>query len=179
MLVIRLLLAAALIAYPFVVYIGLQTGHIEAAACFIFFAAVLNAFFKKNKTIFFCAIAAGAILLSALLFASKLTIKFYPVIVTVAWLASFASSLSTTPMIEIFARLREPNLDAQAIAYCRNATIAWCIFFIFNGLIALDSALFRSDAWWALYNGLISYCLIALMFALEWCVRLLVKRRPH
>ena len=40
-------------------------------------------------------------------------------------------------------------------------------FFIVNGLVALDSALFRSDAWWALYNGAVSYVLIAMLFAAE------------
>ena len=48
-----------------------------------------------------------------------------------------------------------------------------------NGTVALDSALNRSDAWWALYNGLISYIAMGLMFAGEYAVRLWVRRNQR
>ena len=80
-------------------------------------------------------------------------------------------------MVETFARLRHKNLPAHAVVYCRRVTVVWCVFFIVNGLVALDSALFRSDAWWALYNGAIAYGAIALMFAGEYIARRLYARR--
>lgn len=80
-------------------------------------------------------------------------------------------------MVETFARLRHKNLPAHAVVYCRRVTVVWCVFFIVNGLVALDSVLFRSDAWWALYNGAVSYVLIAMLFAAEFTVRMYVQRK--
>ena len=50
------------------------------------------------------------------------------------------------------------------------------MFFIANGLLALATALWASDAVWALYNGAIAYGLIGLMFAVECLVRQRVMR---
>ena len=61
--------------------------------------------------------------------------------------------------------------------YCRLATAAWCGFFIINGLIALDSALWRSNDWWALYNGLLAYVFIGALFAAEWVARQIYRKR--
>ena len=104
-------------------------------------------------------------------------LKLYPVFVNAALFTVFAASLRGTPMVETFARLRHKNLPAPAVVYCRRVTVVWCVFFIVNGLVALDSALFRSDAWWALYNGAVSYVLIAVLFAAEFAVRILVQRK--
>ena len=98
-------------------------------------------------------------------------------IVNLCWLAFFAASLFSTPAVELFARMKYPQLPVGAQRYCRLATHAWCVFFIANAAVALDSALFRSDAWWALYNGAIAYGAIALMFAGEYIARRLYARR--
>lgn len=105
--------------------------------------------------------------------------KFYPVVVSAAWLAFFAGSLAGTPAVERFARMKTPDLPPSAVRYCRRVTVAWCVFFLANGTVALDSALNRSDAWWALYNGLISYIAMGLMFAGEYAVRLWVRRNQR
>ena len=105
--------------------------------------------------------------------------KFYPVVVSAAWLAFFAGSLAGTPAVERFARMKTPDLPPSAVRYCRRVTVAWCVFFLANGTVALDSALNRSDAWWALYNGLICYIAMGLMFAGEYAVRLWVRRNQR
>jgi len=61
------------------------------------------------------------------------------------------------------------------VAYTRRVTQVWCGFFVLNGSVALVTALWASDATWALYNGLISYCLMGCLFAGEWLVRRKVK----
>ena len=43
------------------------------------------------------------------------------------------------------------------------------------GKSALVTALWMSDRAWALYNGLIAYVLIGLLFGAEWLVRQRVK----
>jgi uncharacterized membrane protein len=50
-------------------------------------------------------------------------------------------------------------------------------FFGINGAIALATALWASAAFWSLYNGLIAYMLMGLLFAGEYLVRSHFKRR--
>jgi len=75
------------------------------------------------------------------------------------------------PVIERFARLRHPDLPPQGVRYTRNVTRVWCLFFAVNGSIAAALALWGSWAWWTLYNGLISYVLMAALILGEWWLR--------
>jgi uncharacterized membrane protein len=91
-------------------------------------------------------------------------------------LFSFGLSLfKGMPMIERLARLKEKKLSPRAIAYTRTVTKVWCLFFVANGTMALLTALWMSPEAWALYNGLIAYLLIGLLFGIEWLVRQRVK----
>ena len=70
-----------------------------------------------------------------------------------------------------------PSCPPLAYAIPRNVTWAWCGFFILNGAIASWTALYASLATWTLYNGAISYGLIAVMFTGEWLVRHQLRSR--
>lgn len=108
---------------------------------------------------------------------SELLLKMYPALMNLAMLALFGLSLRNPPsMIERFARLARPALPDSAIPYTRKVTQLWCIFFVANGGIALFTALYASREIWALYNGLIAYLLMGLMFAGEWTYRRFVLR---
>jgi uncharacterized membrane protein len=107
-----------------------------------------------------------------------LPLKLYPVLVNGVLFSVFAYSLVSPPsMIERFARIREPNLPVRAISYTRRVTQVWCIFFFANGAIALVTALWASPATWTLYNGLIAYVMMGLLFAGEYVVRWHFKRQ--
>ena len=126
--------------------------------------------------------AAGIIILvgMAIGFNVLLPLKFYPVFVNAALLAVFAGSLFHPPtVIERLARSWEGELTPEAVSYTRRVAQIWCAFFAFNGAVALVTALWGSARVWMLYNGLIAYVLIALLFAAEYCVRLRFKRRLH
>ncbi len=162
--------------YPFAVYFLLKHGLSWAAGAVIALASLFVWLSKRNR-ISLAAFAAALILACVSGLAQDSTaVKLYPVVMNACWLASFAFSLASVPAVEFFARIKHKDLPPAAVVYCRKATFAWCIFFLFNGLAALDSALFRSDAWWALYNGAIAYALIALMFAFEYIVRRIYAR---
>jgi uncharacterized membrane protein len=110
----------------------------------------------------------------------SLPLKLYPVVVNGALLAIFAHSLIVPPtVVERLARLREPDLPAQARAYTRRVTQVWCGFFMVNGAIALFTALYASSALWWFYNGFLAYLFIGLLFAGEYFVRRQAKRRYH
>ena len=124
----------------------------------------------------------GALLLAA--FAvwgnAMLPLKLYPVLVSVVMLAVFGYTLLAPPsMVERIARRREPDLPPEATGYTRKVTQVWCGFFAINGAIALSTALWASPAVWSLYNGVISYLLMGLLFGGEFLIRGYVRRRGH
>lgn len=110
----------------------------------------------------------------------SLPLKLYPVLVNATLFTVFAYSLIVPPtVVERMARLREPELPAQAVAYTRRVTQVWCGFFIVNGIVALFTALYASSAVWWFYNGFLAYVLIGVLFAGEYCVRRHAKRLHH
>lgn len=126
--------------------------------------------------------AAGALLLAAGAAWSNLLLplKLYPVLVNAALLAAFGYSLWHGPsMVERLARLREPDLPPAGVRYTRRVTQLWCAFFVVNGALALATALWASEALWSLYNGVIAYLLMGILFGGEWLARRRFKRLAH
>lgn len=99
-------------------------------------------------------------------------LRLYPALVNCGMLLIFGFSLKYPPsMIERFARLHEPDLTATGISYTRKVTQVWCVFFVFNGSIAAFTAFYTSREVWSLYNGLVAYILMGVLFAGEWLIR--------
>ena len=123
---------------------------------------------------------AGALLLAAVAIWNNalLPLKLYPVLVNLGMLTVFGYSLYAPPtMIERMARLSDPALPAYAVAYTRRVTQVWCGFFVINGMLALLTAVWASAAIWSLYNGVLAYVLMGCLFAGEYLVRIVVRRR--
>jgi uncharacterized membrane protein len=95
----------------------------------------------------------------------------WPVLVNLTFLWSFGTSLRGTPIVERFARLQDPALTPEKIAYCRTVTKVWCGFFVINAAVIGALALARDLRWWTLYAGVISYVLIGALFTVELIVR--------
>lgn len=167
----KALLAVVFALYPLLVYVGLRTGCLHWVAAGLCAFAVWRAIVQRTRLAAVSALCAFVLAVAALSFHDALALKLYPVAMNAAWFFAFLISLQSVPAIERFARLRVSDLPASAVAHCRQMTQLWCVFFALNGMIALDSALFRSEQWWAIYNGAIAYGLIGLMFFFEWCVR--------
>lgn len=163
-------------AYPLLVYIGLGRFEPRWLALLLAGLAVARALSSRDRFWWWSAAAALVLAATALLANQALPLKLYPVLVNTVLLLVFGASLRHPPsMVERLARLREPDLDADGVAYTRRVTQVWCIFFLFNGSLALATSLWASDAVWALYNGLIAYGLIGLLMAGEWLVRCRVR----
>lgn len=169
------------VLYPLVIWFG--DGQVEPrwlAALLLLAAASRLPAMKVSSAARWS--VAGALLLAA--FAvwhnALLPLKLYPVLVNAAFLAAFAYSLASPPsMVERLARMTEPDLPPQAVAYTRVVTQVWCVFFVINGSIALGTALWASPAVWSLYTGVISYVLMGALFGGEYLVRLRFKRTHH
>lgn len=95
-----------------------------------------------------------------------------PVLINAAMLVAFAGSLrGEMPIVERFARAKSGELSEAQVRHCRQATVAWCVFFVVNGAVAAGLALSDLRVAWAIYNGGIAYGLMGLMFAGEYVVR--------
>jgi len=116
-------------------------------------------------------------LLFSFIFEADIGLLFYPVIINSALALVFSYSLvNPPPIIERLARLTQADLPPHALVYTRKVTKVWLGFFIVNGLIACYTALFSSLQIWTLYNGLVAYILMALLFSGEYLVRLRVQK---
>ncbi len=174
------LVSLLMLAYPALVYFGLLRFEPRSIALLLASIALLRALFAKQRIWLYAAGGALALAAVAWLANEATALKLYPVLMNGVFLAAFgASLLHGMPMVERFARLTEPNLPPTGVAYTRKVTIAWCVFFVVNGSIALYTALAASDAHWALYNGGIAYVLMGLMFGIEWLIRQRVRGKPH
>lgn len=74
-------------------------------------------------------------------------------------------------MIEKFARIIDKNLPNYAIGYTKNVTKIWCVFFVINASISCYTGVFSSMEIWTIYNGIVAYMLIGLLFTVEYIVR--------
>lgn len=172
-----LLLAGVL--YPFAVYFGMahfapwQFGLLLGA---LWLARALGS--RRPGSQWMAVAALGFCALLAL-FDNPQLLRWYPVLVNSFLLALFGGSLLRgMPMAERLARLREPRLPPRAVRYTRRVTQVWCGFFVVNGLIATGLTLWAPLSWWTLYNGLIAYAAMGLLFAVEWRIRQRVRARP-
>ncbi|SDU23853.1 COG4648 family protein [Halopseudomonas salegens] len=165
---LRILLGILLACWPLVVYFG----HAWLGPWPLLIAGALLLAWRLPQArgiAVFCAVGLVGL---GLLGHAELGVRAYPVAVNLIMLGVFGSSLlHGQPLVEQFARLQEPDLPAAAVAYTRRVTQAWCLFFIVNGSLAAWTALYAELSTWALYNGVISYILIGIMFAGEWMLR--------
>lgn len=180
-----ILLGALLLAYPLIVYLGLS--HFEprmVALVIIALAAARLALVPAKRRagmrlqLLGALVAAFALGILAFMSNSADFLRFYPVCLNALMLVLFLASLLRPPsMIERFARITEPHLPESGVHYTRQVTKVWCAFFLLNGSAALYSAVAGSLELWTLYNGVIAYILMGLLFAGEYGFRIWWRQR--
>lgn len=179
---LRLLSILALLSYPFAVFYGLERFGPGIMAIILGALLVLRlaagGLLRGSRRSLALMVVIATFVAATFLSADERVLKAYPVLINLGLLVMFALSLVYPPTVpERGMRLAGREVPEEAHNYLRGVTLAWCGFFLGNGLIAAWTALFAPTAWWALYNGFISYVLIGLFFAAEYGVRLWVKRQ--
>ncbi len=187
----KLAMLCLTLAYPIVVYLCLGRFEPRWLAFLLLALALLRLFagsrqrehearplWTRDPMTIGLALAALMLALVTGISNSVLPVKLYPVAVNALALLVFALSLRYPPsMIERFARIREPQLPPEAVRYTYRVTQIWCVFFVVNGSIAAWTAAAASAEIWTLYNGLIAYLLMGLLFVGEYLVRRRVRAR--
>lgn len=173
------------LSYPIAVYFGIQYFGIKtlepwkiATTLLILILIRLIIIPSNQKWKYLLPLVGVIYCVLAVWHNTLMTLRFYPVLISVGLLTVFAGSLIfPPPIIERLAKLQHPNLPEQGIRYTRKVTQVWCVFFMLNSLIATATALWSSFAWWSLYNGFISYLLIGLLMTIEYVIR--IKTQAH
>lgn len=168
------------IAYPFLVYFGLRTlpAGLVALSLVALLGVRVAAGSRKSGRDFVPYLIAGVVVLILAARSPVVGLKAYPVLVSLGFAAAFAYSLVWPPtIIERIARFQHPDLPLAVNSYLRKVTIAWLMFFIVNATISAATAASGSLRVWTLYNGLISYLAMGMMFAVEFLIRQRVRRR--
>lgn len=132
-----------------------------------------------GKMSFAVLLTASILCLVALVSKNYSLVKAYPILMSSALAIVFGYSLckGNTPVIESIARLHDKNLSENGVMYTRKVTKVWLSFFIFNALTSLYTLFYSELKYWTLYNGLISYILIGLLFGIEFFVRKRLKKK--
>lgn len=175
---IDLLTAALTISYPVAVYFGLQSLEPRVFGILLLFILLLrharllrSLVTSLNRSDWLALLTLGILSAAITVFNSETLLRLYPACVNLIMLATFTKTLFAPPtMIERFARLSKPDLSPAGVLYTRRVTQVWCLFFFANGIVAAASA-FSTREWWLIYNGLIAYLLIGILFSGEWLIR--------
>ena len=114
-----------------------------------------------------CILLLGA---GLIIFNDNIFLKLYPVLMNSGICLMFALSLRGIPLVERFAKKMGYILDAKQKEYARCATFAWAVFMFCMTIVSFITV-FLSDEIWVMFNGLISYILIAIMIGIEFIVR--------
>lgn len=179
---LKILSVVLLVTYPLFIYVGLKYLPLFFLAPMIMIICVIRIVTLKTNIKEWLWVMRTVLILTiilcglALIMRSASWMLYYPVLVSSVMLGVFSYSLIKQPsMIERFARLQDPSLPEAAVIYTRKITQIWCGFFIINGTISLVTTQLSIESW-TLYNGLISYILMGILFAGEWLYRKLVLK---
>lgn len=180
-------IVVVLVLYPLLVYLGISylgTAWIAALLIAVCILRLCSFRFDTMRQLGpqILIVCCGGILLAAasLLLGTPDAMLYYPVLVNAAMFFVFAHSLVYPPtIVERLARLKDGDLPEEAVAYTRRVTVAWVVFFACNGGVALYTALLTPLELWTLYNGIVAYVLMGLMFCGELFTRARVKRKAR
>lgn len=170
------------VAYPFLVYFGI--GFFSPA----FFGAVLAIllivrvrFLTAAERLVLLPLL-GVLLIYAIatvLLRSSRFLLLYPVLVNFSLCAVFAWSLrGSEPTLLRIVKARGIVTSEHSLYYLFRLTGVWAVFFLVNGMVALWTTT-QSMETWTLYNGLISYVLVAFLMGAELLFRSHYKRRKN
>ncbi len=201
---VNIAFVCAIIAYPFVLFWANNMGDLalDSAVDLANLSANLGAFQNQAQNVLIllgilCALSLAKFVLNkdklslisfvffGILIAIRLVFRgenvailqfFYPTIINVAFLAFFAMSLKGEAIITKIAKMQNPALDTNGVAYTRKLTKIWCALFAFNALVGFALAFVEDKIYWSVFCGIVAYCLVGALFAVELLYRQFVLK---
>jgi uncharacterized membrane protein len=114
---------------------------------------------------------------------SPLVLKLYPALADFAYVTILTTSFFIPPpfafyFIDIFDRSIKNKIPRQRFdRYCFKATLVWVVFFIIDGIIAVCTVFWASNIIWGIYNGAVTYIIMALIFAGEFVIIKTIEKK--
>ena len=160
------------LAYPYLVYLGLEKGVVWFAPAMISGFYIFQAFTTQNQSVKLKKLGIALVLLSGAVFLQALTAKLLPIFIQLTLMHFFGSTLIKGPtLVERFVRLEFPEFPPGIVEYCRQLTVMWTGFFAFNALVCAGLAYWAPASWWAIYNGVMIFVLTGILMVGEYIWR--------
>lgn len=167
--------------FPFIIYFGLNYFSPLFFAILLFLLLIIRVVTMPAGNKWLKAIMVGFIAgycLSIGFSDGEQVLRYYPVLMTLYVAMMFALSLlDEIPIIEKFAKLSGKPYPEGAKTYMRTLTKLWVLLLIINAGVAAYSACCQSIEFWLLYNGFLSYALMAGFMGGEWVFRQWYRRK--
>ncbi len=181
--IIFALIGIVTFAYPFIIYFSLDSFGPSILAYVLFIIilirVVIRGDFKKPEQFVQLTLVGGLALIAAW-FNSEELLRYYPVMMNLAFAGFFALSLTTdTSLVERFGRMFVKEIPPQGKIYMRVLTKVWVVILIINAAISYYTACCLSLKAWTLYNGLLAYFFLGGFMLIEFGYRQLYKRRHN
>ena len=159
--IVNLVLILVSIAYPLVLFFWQENATLIFGVLCVLWG--LRAYFESGKKRQVCLLASLFFAVCAIFRSVNLAL-LYPSIVSLGFLAIFFYSLKGEAVITKIARLKEKNIDKKVVSYTRGLTKIWCLFFVFNAVLAFVLSCFENKFYWSIYCSFISYILMGFLF---------------
>ncbi len=174
-------IAVITVAYPFVVYFSLNRFGVAPLALVLFLIMLVRVIVRgefKQPEQYAQLILVGGLCVVAAWFNSEALLRYYPVMMNLAFAGFFAISLSTDrPLIERFASMAVKEIPEEGRSYMRTLTKIWALILLVNAGIAFYTACCLSLKAWTLYNGLLAYLFLGGFMLLEYAYRRVYIKR--
>ncbi len=146
----------AFLAYPVLVYRGMDSGLVWIAPVLVSSLYLFRAFERRDFETRVVNLLIGGILLAGVIFLRSMSAKFLPVLVQLMLCWFFGRTLfKGPPLIERLVRLDYSVFPPGVAEYCERLTWIWTLFFALNALLCSALAVWASDGWWAFYSGVV------------------------
>jgi uncharacterized membrane protein len=188
----KYLFGALIVLYPVLVFSALVIFKLSIRYLSVFIIALAAAYFlvhrhnykgKHRFVVFISPAILCCIGIICLITKSSLTLKIYPALADLIYLVIMCSSFFIPPpvvyyFINMFDKTIKDHIEPEFFdRYCRRAAIVWCVFFVFDGTVALITVFLASDVVWGIYNGGITYVLMGLIFVGEYFILKMIEKK--
>jgi len=109
----------------------------------------------------------------------ELIIKLYPVLASFSYTIIFLTTIIYPPTLAygvaqiIDSSIKNSAAEKPMEIFCKKASIVWCVFFFLDMILAIATLfIYPNDSKkatdvWTLYNGLVTYLIIAIIFIIQ------------
>lgn len=167
-----------LFAYPGVVHLSVMFASPWPAALLLTVLCLLGLWQALRSRHQWTAMGFGLLTVTIWVLATRFELLrllyWQPILINGAGCYLFARTLAPgqMPLVTRFAAVVRGYLHPDVVRYTRRVTQAWALFFALLALESLLLALFAPLRFWSLFTNFINYLLVAVFFAVEYCIRI-------